>query len=101
MSTALPSHEVSRTQASHWSHVTGVTDIANARAIVTLFCGSFSRRSGSSGGDPIVNLPGGTTFISGQLRHSLKVCPGFGGVAATAGAHGHDSTISAPIARLA
>ena len=42
------------------------------------FCGSFSRRNGSSGGEPIVTLPGGSTVISGQLRHSLNVWPGFG-----------------------
>jgi len=36
----------------------------------------LSRRKGSSGGDPIVNRPGGKTTISGQWRHSLKVCPG-------------------------
>jgi hypothetical protein len=53
-----------------------VLDIANARGIDICCRGSFSRRSGSSGGDPSVKLPGGKTIISGQFRHSLNVCPG-------------------------
>jgi hypothetical protein len=53
-----------------------VRDIANARAKVISFRGSFSRRSGSSCGEPIVPLPGGKTVMAGQLRHSLKVSPG-------------------------
>jgi hypothetical protein len=61
--------------------------MANARRIVTRTCGSFSRRSGSSAGEPITNEPDGTITISGQLRHSLNVCPGstvFDGFRATA-----------------
>src|SRR5690606_14764810 len=71
-----PSHQPSRTHASHWFHVTGVVDIANGREKVISCWTSLSRRIGSSGGEPIVNVPGGSTIISGQLRHSLKVRPG-------------------------
>jgi hypothetical protein len=53
--------------------------MAYARAMAMRFCGSLSRRSGSSAGDPIMNVPGGTTTMSGQFRHSLKVLPGFDG----------------------
>jgi hypothetical protein len=37
---------------------------------------SLSRRSGSSGGEPIMNDPAGITIMSGQFRHSLNVSPG-------------------------
>jgi hypothetical protein len=46
------------------------------RLVVTLCYGSFSRRSGSPAGDPIMKEPAGITTISGQFLHSLKVCPG-------------------------
>jgi hypothetical protein len=66
MSTAMPSHQRSRTHASHWSHVTAVRDKANGLANVISCWRSLSRRSGSSSGEPIVNRPAGTTIISGQ-----------------------------------
>jgi hypothetical protein len=41
-------------------------------------CGpSFLSRSFSLAGDPMVKLPAGTTTISGQLSHSLKLSFGF------------------------
>jgi hypothetical protein len=72
-----PSQAPSRTQASHWAQVTAVVAIANGRANVISRCGSFSRRSGSSAGEPIVTLPDGSAVIAGPLRHSLNGWPGF------------------------
>ena len=70
VSIAMPSHQRSRTHASHWSHVTAVCEMANGRANVISFCSSFSRRSGSSAGEPIVVVRGG----DGELRAFFNVC---------------------------
>src|SRR3569833_683923 len=51
--------------------------MANGRANLTRCWGSVSRRSGSSGGEPIMKLPAGNTTSSGQLRHSLTCWPVF------------------------
>ena len=53
--------------------------MANVRAIVTLRYTSLSRRSGSSAGEPIMNVPEGRTINSGQFRHSLIGCPSLTG----------------------
>ena len=50
--------------------------MANGRAIVTRTWSSRSAaRSGSSGGEPMVKLPAGTTTICGQAAQSLKRLP--------------------------
>src|SRR5262249_6099014 len=42
--------------------------------MVTFRCGpSWPRRPASFSGDPIMKLPAGTTTISGQLAHSLRI----------------------------
>src|SRR5436190_2094585 len=61
------------TQTSHSSKVTSNLDTAKAGAIVTVCCGlSVDFRPGSSSGDPIGNIPAGTTTLSGQPEHSVK-----------------------------
>src|SRR5262245_36757148 len=56
------------TQASHWSNVSSNLETAKGRTMVTSCCGpSLSCRPFSVVGDPIMNLPKGTTTtISGQ-----------------------------------
>src|SRR6516164_2265956 len=66
------------TQASHSANVTSVRPTAKGLTIVTSCCGpSFSSRPFSLPGEPIVNLPAGTTTTAGQpVAHSLKSDPG-------------------------
>src|ERR1700730_1154487 len=72
-------HAPAATQASHSSNVTSNLETANGLAIVTSCCGrSLASRPDSFSGEPIMNLPGGTTIITGQpFAHSLTSEPGF------------------------
>src|ERR1700680_3358041 len=72
-------HAAAATQASHSSNVTSNLETANGFVIVTSCCGrSLASRSDSFSGEPIMNLPAGTTIITGQpFAHSLKSEPGF------------------------
>src|SRR5437764_551605 len=67
------------TQVSHSAKVTAVLLTANGCPIVTSRCGPSSLlRSFSFTGEPIANLPAGTTIIVGQpFAHSLNSDPGF------------------------
>ena len=61
-------------QASHSSNVTENLPTANCRENATRRCGPSSEpRSASLAGEPMVNEPDGTTTISGQASHSLKL----------------------------
>src|SRR5580704_19684368 len=65
--------------ASQSANVSSYLDTANALAIAT-WCGgpSLVCPPFSSGADPMVKEPAGTTTISGQSAvHSLKESPGF------------------------
>src|SRR6516162_5161453 len=66
------------TQASHSANVTSVRPTANGLTIVTSCCGpSEAARSFSLLGEPIINLPAGTTIIVGQpVAHSVNSAPG-------------------------
>src|ERR1700731_1057249 len=72
-------HAAAATQASHSSNGTSNLETANGLAIVTSCCGRLlASRPDSFSGEPIMNLPAGTTIITGQpLAHSLKSEPGF------------------------
>src|SRR6202022_2152434 len=72
-------HAAAATQASHSSNVTSNLETANGFATVTSCCGrSPPSPSDSLFGEPIMNLPAGTTIITGQpFAHSLKSEPGF------------------------
>ena len=60
-------------QASHSSNLTANRPTANGLANVTMCCGRSSAVLPTSlSGDPMTNLPAGTTTISGQVLHSLK-----------------------------
>src|SRR5262245_32569337 len=71
-------HRTAATQASHSSKLTSNLDTANGSATETSRWGpSLASRSGSSSGEPIVNLPAGMTIMTGQpVAHSLNSEPG-------------------------
>src|SRR6516162_5023518 len=67
------------TQASHSANVTSVLPTAKGLAIVTSCCGpsNSSSRPFSPSGEPMLDLPAGTTTIVGQpVTHSLNSDPG-------------------------
>src|SRR5690349_2238730 len=69
-------HALSATHASHSSNVTSNLPTANGRARLTACTGpSLSTRPTSLSGDPIMNLPAGTTIIGGHTGQSLNSLP--------------------------
>jgi hypothetical protein len=98
---ATPGQADAATQASHSANVTSHFETANGSAPVTSCCGpSPASRSGSFCGDPIMNLPGGMTIITGQpVAHSLKTDPGLAAFDASLAAE--STSASWPIAREA
>src|SRR5579871_5674866 len=72
----------SAAQASYSSNVTSNLPTANGLAMTTSWTG-FSSSSPSA--CPIMNLPAGTTTISGHLEQSRKVVPGAGALDGVSG----------------